>query len=111
MRSPTPSTSPTPAQRHAAARARRANQLKQQLIEHLGGCCEECGCTTCLQINHIYGRTWTPRQLTHYRRVLRYWQEARHEPPLINLLCETHNAVYRPLPMPGAGQHAVQQPF
>lgn len=91
----------------ALRRAARANLLKQQLIEFLGGRCEQCGETHDLQINHIYVRDWEPRKVTHYRRVLRYWKEARrHE---VNLLCEQCNAVYRPLPRAAAddGQAAA----
>lgn len=86
----------THAQRYAHSRAQRANLLKQQLIEFLGGRCEECGATHDLQVNHIYQRDWQPRKLTHYRRVLRYWKEALAGE--VNVLCEECNGRYRPLP-------------
>lgn len=78
-------------------RIQRANAIRTQLIEQLGGECAECGSTENLQINHIYQRSWKPRTLTHYRRILRYRQEAADG--LVNLLCESCNAVYRPLPL------------
>jgi 5-methylcytosine-specific restriction endonuclease McrA len=105
------SSAPTRAQRYAPYYAQRANLLKQQLIEFLGGQCEECGATHDLQVNHIYQRDWTPRKVTHYRRVLRYWKEALAGD--VNLLCEACNAVYRPLPREEreAGSRRAVAPF
>ena len=82
----------------AAATAARANALRAQLVHYLGGQCAACGATHDLQINHIYVRTWTPRRITHYRRTLRYWREAKAG--LVNLLCSDCNSVYKPLPLP-----------
>jgi hypothetical protein len=73
----------------------RANQLKSELLDHLGRRCAECGSITDLEINHIYGRDWKVRKVTHYRRVLRYWKEAREG--LVNLLCKSCNSAYKPL--------------
>lgn len=75
--------------------SQRANLLKAELIKRLGGKCVQCGSETMLEINHIYGRTWQPRKLTHYRRVLRYRKEAAEG--LLNVLCEECNKVYRPV--------------
>lgn len=86
--------------------AARANQLKSELIAFLGGQCEECGATTDLEPNHIYQRTWRSRELTHYRRVLRYWKEARAG--LLNCLCKECNRHYRPMPRPPASSGADQ---
>jgi 5-methylcytosine-specific restriction endonuclease McrA len=75
----------------------RADKLRAKLFELLGGCCAECGDTFQLEINHIYSRSWRPNKLSKYRRNLRYLREAREG--LVNLLCKTHNASYRPLPL------------
>lgn len=80
----------------SAWRARRANQLRADLIAWLGGVCEHCGATHDLEINHKEPRDWQPRKLTHYRRVLRYWREAREG--RVNVLCASCNSVYRPVP-------------
>ncbi len=90
--------------------AARANALRAQLIHDLGGACAECGSTSDLEINHIYGRSWTPRKLTHYRRVLRYVREAREG--LINVLCSECNKRYRPqAEPPQARQCHTERPF
>lgn len=87
--------------------ASRANQLKSDLIAYLGGKCEHCGATHDLQINHKEPRDWQPRKLTHYRRVLRYWREAREGK--VDLLCGDCNRVYRPVP--GAASAVASQLF
>lgn len=81
----------------SARESARADKLRAELFEMLGGKCAECGDTFQLEVNHIYARSWKPSKLSKYRRNLRYVREAREG--LVNLLCKTHNAVYRPLPL------------
>jgi 5-methylcytosine-specific restriction endonuclease McrA len=75
----------------------RADKLRAKLFELLGRCCAECGDTFQLEVNHIYRRDWQPRKLSKYRRNLRYLREAKEQ--LVNLLCRSCNASYRPLPL------------
>lgn len=86
----------------SAYQSYRARQIRQELFEMLGPWCAECGADLrerAWEVNHIYRREWKPRELSYYRRQLRYMREAREG--LVNLMCDTPcNASYRPLPRP-----------
>jgi hypothetical protein len=76
------------------SRARLANAQKAALHERLGGRCAECGATHPLEIDHPWGREWSPRKLTHYARVRRYIKEEAMG--LIRLLCADCNKQIQP---------------
>jgi 5-methylcytosine-specific restriction endonuclease McrA len=70
-------------QREWAVRAREA------LIQWLGGKCVLCGSQDQLQIDHPFGRDWSPRKIESSQRISRYRQEARLG--LVRVLCWTCN--------------------
>lgn len=76
--------------------ARRQNRwavsARRRLVLELGGRCEFCGSTTIsdLEIDHKYGRTWTPREVSSSHRVSRYRSEARRG--LLRVLCKSCNS-------------------
>lgn len=77
-------------------------RIRARLFEELGNACAECGETMPLQIDHPYGRDWTPRALSSYQRWRRY--EKEHEEGLIRLLCEDCNKRIRPRRRPVEAQ-------
>lgn len=92
-----PATFPT----ESAYRSHLATRLREHLFNLLGPYCAECGCdlrSKAWEVNHIYGRDWSPRRLSFYRRNLRYWREAQEG--LVNLLCRPCNLAYLPKPLP-----------
>lgn len=70
-----------------------AKRRRQQLIELLGGCCQHCGRTRKLEIEHIDGCTWADRRskLSPPQRVTIYWREYENGTPL-TVLCRRCNA-------------------
>lgn len=75
----------------------RAYAIRRELIKTLGGECAECGSKRKLEINHIFERTWKANRFNMYQRMLKYRKEA--ELGIVNLLCESCNKCYRPLPL------------
>lgn len=72
-------------------------RIRSMLLQIYGARCAGCGCVEgdCyLEINHIYGRDWKPREVSSYNRWLRYWREAKVG--LIDLRCPDCNQRYRP---------------
>lgn len=76
---------------------RRAYEIRVELVDKLGGRCAKCGRKDCLEFNHIYERTWQHYQFNMYQRMLKIRKEV--ELNLIDLLCRSCNAVYRPRPV------------
>lgn len=72
-----------------AQRKRLSREIRQQLIEQLGGCCVECGSDRRLEFDHIFGTTWDHSKMSGYDRVRRYKAEA--DEGLIQLLCKRCN--------------------
>lgn len=76
--------------------ARRHNRwavkARRRLVFELGGRCELCRSTVLddLEIDHKYGRTWTPREVSSSARVSRYRREARLG--LLRVLCKSCNS-------------------
>ena len=68
----------------------RATRKRQALIEKLGGKCAWCEATEDLEIDHIHGRDWTPREVSSDTRALIYEQEA--EDGLLQVLCKSCNS-------------------
>lgn len=87
---------------------RLVSRIRIQLFTELGWECAECGETSCLQIDHPFGRDWTPRRTNIYNRWLRYRRE--HEQGLVRLLCRDCNEHIRPRPLPAHGAD-LAQPF
>lgn len=55
--------------------SRQAKELREELLELLGGECRKCGDEEDLEIHHVDGRAWEPRNLSSLRRAKRYWRE------------------------------------
>lgn len=94
-------------------RPRLISLIREQLFADLGHQCsvaEEQGheCDGPLEIDHPFGRDWTPRKVSSYGRWLRYRKE--HQQGLIRLLCRYHNEVIRPRPIP-APATLLPEPF
>lgn len=107
----TPAQWPRAYPRESAYRNMLADRLRGKLFELLGPECAECGCDlmgVAWEVNHIHGRDWKPREVSRYRRNLRYWREAREG--LVNLLCPACNSIYKPRPKPEAVEAGVE-PF
>lgn len=77
---------------------KRAQEIRQELITLLGKKCAECGSKRKLEFNHVYNRTWTANHYNMYQRMLKIRKET--QAGIINLLCRTCNAAYRPLQLP-----------
>ena len=75
-----------------------AIRARQELIDDLGGRCCYCDTSLDLQINHIYGRNYSLRNLDMSARISIYKEEAKQG--LINVACIKCNAVYRPIKKP-----------
>lgn len=52
-----------------------ARERKEELLDLLGGECKGCGDEEDLEIHHVDGRSWEPRQVSSHMRVVRYWRE------------------------------------
>ena len=64
------------------------------------GCCAKCGRrprggVAALQIDHVDGRDWVPRQHNRWTRAARYWREYLAGVRL-RALCKKCNGSYRP---------------
>jgi hypothetical protein len=89
----------TTKQRQIAKRAkakswaqRRVAELKDTLFNLLGRecvACHECRCAR-LEFDHIFGRTWQPREMGSVKRMEKYLAEAQKG--LIQILCRHCNA-------------------
>jgi hypothetical protein len=76
---------------------RRADQIRAHLLIALGNRCALCGSKRHLEFNHLFRRAWSPNRFNRYQRLLRYRRES--DLGLINLLCRSCNASFRPLPI------------
>jgi len=72
----------------------RADAIRSELLAALGSRCAICGSKRKPEFNHIYGCEWQHNKLNRYQRLLRYRKEAALG--LLNILCRSHNAAYRP---------------
>lgn len=61
-----------------------------ELIEKLGGKCVECAATDRLEVDHVDGRDWKPREHSSTARVARYWREYESG-ILLRVLCKSCN--------------------
>jgi 5-methylcytosine-specific restriction endonuclease McrA len=66
-----------------------AHRAKAALIAQLGGCCALCQTTWDLEIDHIHGRDWHPRQHELSWRISIYRREAAAG--LLRVLCSHCN--------------------
>lgn len=82
----------------ATERQQVVRQAKEHLRELLGERCAQCGEDCQLEVNHIYGRQWTPRKVASHTRWRRYAREAREG--LINWLCRACNNKYQAVRLP-----------
>ncbi len=85
--------------RDASTRSRLVATIRQRLFDAHGGVCalhDTCGdeCDGPLQVDHPWGRDWTPNKVCFYNRWLRYARE--HEAGLVRHLCRYHNETIRP---------------
>lgn len=80
---------------NSKTRPRLIAKIKTFLFYELGDECDECGDDSDLQIDHPWGRDWTPREVSSYERWLRYARE--HQQGLIRLLCRDCNNRIRPV--------------
>ncbi len=80
--------------RQPGERTAYADKVRAWLYDYLGNCCAECGALAPLEIDHPYGRAWTPRRVNRYDRHLRYKREALAGD--VRLLCADCNSVIRP---------------
>ncbi|MGD1045993.1 MAG: hypothetical protein ABR936_11835 [Bacteroidota bacterium] len=72
-----------------------AKRKLKELIHVLGGKCAVIYCDSDdLEIHHINGRDYEPRELEYSHRVSRYWQEYRAGVAL-GVLCSHHNSEAR----------------
>jgi hypothetical protein len=94
----TPTTLTPYGGKESAYRSHLASRLREWLYDYLGGACDACGERCNLEIDHPWGRDWTPRKLSRYRRHLRYKREALAG--RVRLLCRECNSCYRPVPEP-----------
>ena len=67
-----------------------AIKARRKLIRDLGGKCVECGTKTRLEVDHINGRDWTPRNVSSDTRVRRYIKEA--DEGKLQVLCKSCNS-------------------
>lgn len=77
-------------------RSRKANAVQAWLFTFLGGCCDECGAQAPLEIDHPWGREWSPRKVNRLDRWYRYKREALAGE--VRLLCSDCNKTLRPQP-------------
>lgn len=76
-------------------RSALAARIRAALLDMLGRVCAVCGDTAGpFQIDHPAGRDYTPRHLSLYNRMLRYWKEARVG--ACRVLCSACNQRLRP---------------
>lgn len=81
---------------NSAYQTARAHTLREWLYHYLGGECAVCGEKWNLEIDHPWGREWKPRNLSRYKRHLRYRQEALEG--RVRLLCSVCNNKHLPKP-------------
>jgi 5-methylcytosine-specific restriction endonuclease McrA len=74
-----------------AANYRYARKWRDAMIRALGGRCAWCKRTDRLELDHIDGRTWSPRALSWHRRIKRYREE--HARGRLQVLCRSCNAI------------------
>jgi len=74
---------------NTARHASWAQRKREDLIEKLGGKCVKCGTREDLEIDHINGRDWNPREYSQKGRVIRYCRE--FVLGLLQVLCGTCN--------------------
>lgn len=80
---------------------RRAHETRVALVLTLSpnGTCQSCGRkpkkVSSLQIDHVDGRDWTPREHNQWTRAYRYWREYRAGARM-RALCRKCNGGYRP---------------
>ena len=70
---------------------RYARHWHRAMIAQLGGHCVWCRKRTRLELDHIHGRTWSPRALSWHRRIKRYREEMAAG--LLQVLCRSCNAI------------------
>ena len=72
-----------------------AQKIRGELIIQLGNKCVSCGesDTAKLELDHCYGRPYTPNKLSYCQRLIRYRNEAKLG--LIRLLCADCNKAAR----------------
>lgn len=72
-----------------SAAVRSAARRRRILIAAMGGACENCGATECLEFHHTKPRDWIAAQLNRWQRQTRYeedWEMGR-----LQLLCSDCN--------------------
>lgn len=79
-------------------RTRLAAITRDRIFDIIGRECAQCGETTGLEVNHIYGRDYQPKRMSHYNRQRRYLKDALAGE--VNALCRECNAAYRPVRRP-----------
>lgn len=100
----TTANAPTPS---AYRNTHLADRIRTWLHDYLGNECAECGATSPLEIDHPWGRSWSPRKLCRYRRWLRYRKEALAGQ--VRLLCADCNKA--PECRPRKPVHGEDTPF
>ena len=77
---PTPADAPPPAPpsnwpARKLSQARLAIQMRERLVEVMGGKCVKCGATELLEFHHPDGRDWVARKKNQAQRMRRYLQD------------------------------------
>ena len=76
-----------------------AIKARKQLILDLGGKCVSCGTKRMLEVDHINGRNWTPRNVSSDTRVRRYLKESKEGK--LQVLCKSCNSAKGDYDQPG----------
>ncbi len=66
-----------------------ADGQRFDLMVELGGRCANCGVEDGLEFDHPNGRSWEPRAMSRWARIIRYRREAREGK--LRLLCKPCN--------------------
>lgn len=70
---------------------RYARKWHKAMVAALGGRCALCQRTSRLELDHIDGRTWSPRAVSWHLRIKRYREEMAAG--LLQVLCRSCNAL------------------